>query len=192
MMDRPFEWHHEPPVWSWEQGVLRVRTGRNTDFWQSTFYGFQRDDGHFFHAPAEGDFSAEVVVDGLYEVLYDQAGLMLRVDRRNWIKAGIEYTDGQSHFSTVVTRDGFSDWSVVPLGHLTEPLRLRLTRHSEALRVQYHLSGSAWRMARLAYLAMPEIVSVGAMCCSPQREGFEVTFRKLSIGAPISRELHAD
>ena len=42
----------------------------------------------------EGDFSAEVLVNGYYEELYDQAGLMLRVDALNWIKAGIEFTDG--------------------------------------------------------------------------------------------------
>jgi regulation of enolase protein 1 (concanavalin A-like superfamily) len=191
-MDRQFEWHHEPPKWCLEHDVLSVRTGRNTDFWQSTFYGFQRDDGHFFHSSVDGDFSAEVLVDGQYDVLYDQAGLMLRVDHKNWIKTGIEYTDGQSHFSTVVTRDGFSDWSVLKLGQLADPLRVRLTRHAEALRVQYLLPDAGWHMARLAYLTMPESVSVGPMCCSPQREGFEVTFRELSIGAPISRELHAD
>jgi regulation of enolase protein 1 (concanavalin A-like superfamily) len=191
-MDQTFEWHHEPPDWSLEQGALSVRTGRNTDFWQSTFYGFQRDDGHFVHTAVAGDFSAEALIDGRYEELDDQAGLMLRVDHGNWIKTGIEYTDGQPHFSTVVTRDGFSDWSVIGLGRLTGPLRIRLTRHSEALRVQYLHPDSGWHMARLAYLNMPETVSVGPMCCSPQRAGFEVSFRDWSIGAPISRELHAD
>ncbi|URK86525.1 DUF1349 domain-containing protein [Rhizobium sp. RCAM05350] len=39
---------------------------------------------------------------------------MLRLDERNWIKCGIEYTDGLMHFSVVVTR-GVSDWSVIPL-----------------------------------------------------------------------------
>ncbi|TIN69289.1 MAG: DUF1349 domain-containing protein, partial [Mesorhizobium sp.] len=31
---------------------------------------------------------------------------------------------------------------------------------------------------------------IGMMCCSPQREGFEVTFSDFSLGPPISRELH--
>ena len=79
-----------------------------------------------------------MVINGYYEELYDQAGLMLRLDAHNWIKTGIEFTDGIQHFSTVITRDGFSDWSVIPLGVRVEPIRLRLTRHSEALRIQYH------------------------------------------------------
>ncbi|TIT38870.1 MAG: DUF1349 domain-containing protein, partial [Mesorhizobium sp.] len=33
-------------------------------------------------------------------------------------------------------------------------------------------------------------VDVGMMCCSPQREGFEVTFSDFAIGPPIARELH--
>lgn len=81
---------------------LSVVTGFKTDFWQSTFYGFQRDNGHFYHTEVNKDFSAEVVIDGNYEELYDQAGLMLGVDALNWIKTGIEFTDDIPHFSTVL------------------------------------------------------------------------------------------
>ena len=68
---------------------------------------------------------------------------MLYLDANNWIKTGIEFTDGTQHFSIVITRDGFSDWSVIPLGVRVEPIRLRLTRHSEALRIQYHQETAA-------------------------------------------------
>jgi len=43
---------------------------------------------------------------------------------------------------------------------------------------------------RLAYFPISKTVDVGMMCCSPQREGFEVTFSGFSVGPPISRELH--
>ena len=116
---------------------------------------------------------------------------MLRVDANNWIKTGIEFTDGIQHFSTVITRDGFSDWSVIPLGVRIEPIRLRLTRHSEALRIQYHQEGQ-WQMARLGYLSMPSSVIVGPMCCSPERAGLKVDFDNLAIGPPIDRALHEE
>ena len=45
-------------------------TGLKTDFWQSNFYGFQRDNGHFYKMEVEGDFSAEVSTNGYYEELY--------------------------------------------------------------------------------------------------------------------------
>jgi hypothetical protein len=186
-----FSWLNEPPVWREESGVLNVTTGEKTDFWRRTFYGFTHDNGHFRYRPVEGDFSAEVTIAADYKALYNQAGLMLRVDERNWLKAGIEYTDGAMHFSAVVTRDDFSDWSVLALPEAARHgLDLRLTRHAEALRIQSRLPGSQWGMARLAMLPMPDRVSVGPMCCTPERGGLQVTFRDFAIKPPIARDLH--
>lgn len=186
-------WMNEPPYWSEEAGVLRVTTGLRTDFWSRTFYGFVRSNGHFRHTRAAGAFSAEVDVAAAYEALYDQAGLMLWADADNWLKAGIEFTDGAMHVSTVVTRNGWSDWSQQPVaGAARDGIALRLTRHDEALRVQYRLPGEAWLMVRLAMLKMGEGVAVGMMCCTPERAGLDVTFRNFRIGAPMARVLHED
>ena len=127
-MDRKFSWYCEPPEWSDTPERLSVVTGFKTDFWQSTFYGFQRDNGHFYHTEVKKDFSAEVVIDGNYEELYDQAGLMLGVDALNWIKTGIEFTDGIQHFSTVLG---------LPCTHgtLCQPIR---EKPSPQLRQQLH------------------------------------------------------
>jgi hypothetical protein len=184
-------WHSEPPQWSAEGKTIKVRTGKNTDFWRRTFYGFVRDDGHFYSQTASDDFSAEVSVSGKYEFLYDQAGLMLRVDGRNWLKAGVEFTDGAMHFCVVITREDYSDWSLVRLGDLArENFQIRLTRHAEALRVQYREAGKPWQLARLGYLPMPNDVHVGIMCCTPEREGFEVEFKDFNVGPAIPRALH--
>ena len=51
-------------------------------------------------------------VTGTYKDRFDQAGLMLRIDHENWIKAGIEFVDGHYNVSAVVTH-GKSDWSVI-------------------------------------------------------------------------------
>ena len=185
-----FEWINPPPAWSGGVDGLEVETGQETDFWRDTFYGFFRDSGHGWLAPVDGDFSASLVVTGDYSTLYDQAGLMLRRDGETWIKAGIEYTDGLMHFSTVVTGPR-SDWSVIPLGDASPAtaVGVRITRHGDAVRVQYALDGGAWRMARLApFPAGP--ARVGPMSCSPQRAGFRARFRDVRVGPPISRELH--
>jgi uncharacterized protein len=143
-------WYNEPPYWKLEAGVLEVVTGNQTDFWRETHYGFVRDDGHFCYQEVGGDFTAEVCFAGNYQHLYDQAGLMLRLDERHWVKAGIEFTDGLQHLSAVVTRD-FSDWSVMALTQNHRKIWLRLTKHGSAVRVQYSLDGSSWLMLRLAY-----------------------------------------
>jgi uncharacterized protein len=187
-----FTWLNEPAEWSGDTSDLRLATGMATDFWCETFYGFVRDNGHAFLAPVAGDFSASAVIAGDYEQLYDQAGLMLRVDERNWIKTGIEYTDGMMHFSVVVTNTD-SDWSVVPLPDASpsDKLHVRLTRHDSAVRVQYSIGDASWQMARLAPFTAAN-AQVGVMACSPERQGFKARFRDISVGPAIARKLHAD
>ena len=170
--------------------LLNVEAGSKTDFWRETFYGFIHDDGHFGYTEVTGDFSAEVTFRGDYQALYDQAGMMLRLDETTWLKAGIEYTDGEQHLSVVVTR-GVSDWSVLPLSTPPDEVRLRLTRLGSAVLVQYSLDSGPWAMLRLAALTDAETLHVGVMCCSPQRAGFEATFSDFRVGEPIRRDLHA-
>ncbi len=183
-------WLNPPPEAKLDGQTLSVKTGGQTDFWRSTFYGFWRDSGHFLYQRIEGDFTAEVTIEGKFEELYDQAGLMVRLSESCWVKAGIEYTDGAMHFSVVVTNDN-SDWSQLLVRADEGKIRLRLTRHGEAIRIQYlDQNDDAWKAARLAYIPKTAAIDLGVMCCSPQREGFEVTFRDFDIREPISRELH--
>ena len=68
---------------------------------------------------------------------------------------------------------------------------VRLTRHGDAVRVQFSVNGAPWQMARLC--PFPAAAArVGVMACSPQRAGFEAAFRDLVVGPPISRQLHED
>jgi regulation of enolase protein 1 (concanavalin A-like superfamily) len=173
-------WLNPPTHHAFGDNTVHVRTGSETDFWRETFYDFWRDNGHFLYRQVKGD----------YEVLYDQAGLMVRLSETHWIKAGIEYTDGRMYFSVVVTNDA-SDWSLASIPADPNGVRIRLTRHGETIRVQYlDASDNHWKPVRLAYFPRSKMVDVGMMCCSPQREGFEVTFSDFSIGPAISRELH--
>ena len=185
-----FVWLNPPPRWSGDAGVLELETGGGTDFWRDTFYGFVRDSGHAWLAPVEGDFSLAARFRGGYEALYDQAGLMLRRDEGCWIKTGIEFTDGVMHFSVVVTSQ-HSDWSVIPLPEARPETEVaaRLTRHGDAVRVQYALDGGPWRMARLAPFADGP-ARAGIMACSPERAGFRARFEAVEIGPPIARKLH--
>lgn len=191
-MFETYRWLNEPAEWSAEGRRLTLSTDKDTDFWQTTFYGFQRDNGHALLTPVTGDFTLSAVVTGEYRHLYDQAGLMLRIDDRTWIKTGIEYTDGLMHFSVVVTR-GVSDWSVIPLPQATpdDALKVRLTRHDDAVRVQYAIGDAAWQMARLAPFSAGA-AQAGIMACSPQRAGFCAGFSDVAVGPPIARKLHDD
>lgn len=94
------------------------------DYWKRTYYEpvIAKDDGPFLYAaidgyyPAAGDagrpfYTVETKFSLTACCQFDQAGLMVRADSENWIKAGIEVVDGTPKLSAVVTRDGYSDWS---------------------------------------------------------------------------------
>lgn len=183
-------WHCEPPNWGWVDGILRVSTGDKTDFWQRTLYGFHRDDGHFLGRMAEGDFTAVLTFDAAYKKLYDQAGLMVRRDAQNWVKTGIELSDGMTNFSVVITREGRSDWSVIGVPGLAGPQKIRLTKLGDAV-IVHHAARDGWRLMRLGELPMGDSVWIGPMTCSPERAGLEARFLDLEIGAPIEDPLHA-
>lgn len=174
------QWLNEPPAWNDANGILTVTSGPKSDFWRKTHYGFIRDNGHFYFQPMTGPFTADVRITGQYRDLYDQAGLMVRLDETTWMKCGIEYVDGVQHVSAVVTRD-FSDWSVVPLPQNPPSLWLRVKRDGDTVEVHYSLDGSAYTMLRLAHLTLAETVQVGPMCASPDGSGFTTTFEGFSV-----------
>ena len=106
-------WLNEPQNWKLENDHLSVFADSHTDFWRKTHYGFVRDSGHFYYEKVSGNFEVETEFRGKYESLYDQAGIMVRLDEANWIKAGIEHSDGQALLSSVLTV-GQSDWATGP------------------------------------------------------------------------------
>ncbi|MDR5836878.1 DUF1349 domain-containing protein [Caballeronia sp. LZ034LL] len=184
------QWINEPAQWKLDGSTLHVTTDASTDFWRKTHYGFVRDNGHVFAATVEGDFTAEVTVDGAFSALYDQAGLMVRESAERWVKAGAEYNDGALTFSTVLT-DGHSDWS---LGARADAhrFRLRITVLENVLKVQCSADQKEWILMRLAPFPAHSGSGwhVGPMCCTPERGGLEVRFSDFKIGPPVVKGLH--
>jgi uncharacterized protein len=82
---------------------VRQSPAQSADFWRITGYGYIRDNGHLYGEPVGGDFDLSMRVRGSYAAQYDQAGAMVRVDDRRWLKTGIEYFDGRPRLSTVIT-----------------------------------------------------------------------------------------
>jgi regulation of enolase protein 1 (concanavalin A-like superfamily) len=181
------QWLNEPPYWNSKLGTITASSGLETDFWRETHYGFIRDNGHFYYQAVAGNFTAQVSFSGDYAEQYDQAGLMLRLDEKNWIKAGIEYVDGHQSLSTVVTRD-YSDWAITPLLSKPAGLTLRLSREGTAVRVEYSSNGVHYELLRLAYLPAQDSVQVGLMLCSPKREGFTARFEDFAVGELIAKK----
>lgn len=182
-------WHQSPPVFEIDDGALKVITGEKTDFWRITAYDFIHDNGHFFSKPVDHAFTAQIHVRANFQSLYDQAGLMVRIDASHWIKVGAEYSDGQLMLSTVLT-DEQSDWAVMPAPALSEGFWIRVTIRSGTVRAQYSVDGIVWPLLRLAPFPVADAYRVGPMCCTPQRAGLEVIFSQFSVQPALQKQLH--
>jgi uncharacterized protein len=182
-------WLNEPRRWQLSSAGLTVTTDDKTDFWRETHYGFTRDTGHFFGSDTSGSFTATIRVRARYESLYDQAGIMVRLDEANWIKAGIELSDGQALLSSVLTV-GQSDWATGPWQGDPSDLWLRVTVGAGVLRLQASADGLRWPLVRLCPFPAADRYIVGPMCCTPERAGLEVLFSDFTVGPPSGKDLH--
>lgn len=183
------EWLNAPEKWSLDGNDLHVVTDKGSDFWRKTYYGFTRDSGHFFGHRRAGAFTAQVRVRAKYDQLYDQAGLMVRIDDEHWLKAGIEFSDDVACLGSVVTL-GQSDWATAPYAADASDFYLRITVEKGSLRLQASADGTHWPLVRLCPFPEAEFYSVGPMCCTPERAGLAVHFSDFSVTDPLGKDLH--
>ncbi|ONH51456.1 regulation of enolase 1 [Pseudomonas cedrina subsp. cedrina] len=184
------KWLNKPSLCqTYPDHSLEVFTDLQTDFWRETHYGFVRDSGHFLGFETTGGFTAQVRINAEFHELYDQAGIMVRLNEQTWLKAGIEYNDGRPMISSVLTQ-GKSDWATGCFAGDPNDFWLRLTVSDGVLRLQYSTEGMTWPLLRLAPFPEAQSYTVGPMCCTPQRQGLRVRFSEWSLSQPLGRDLH--
>ncbi|KQR07532.1 MULTISPECIES: DUF1349 domain-containing protein [Xanthomonas] len=184
------KWLNEPKSHRILSGdVLEVVTDKGTDFWRETHYGFTRDNGHFLGIAAPAAFTCQLRVRAKFEQLYDQAGLMIRVNERQWVKAGIELSDGRAMLSSVLT-DGKSDWATGPYEADPSDFWIRATVDKGVLRLQVSKDGTYWPLVRLCPFPVASTYLVGPMTCTPEREGLKVHFSDWKLGPVLGKDLH--
>lgn len=187
-------WTREPVSSRLEGDDLVVGAAEGSDFWRTTHYGFVHDDGHGLLAEWPADAAVEVTFDAsTLTGLYDQAGILLFVGDEQWVKAGLEVSDGVLHLGAVVT-NGVSDWSMAPVPDWANQfVTIRASRSGElgddiTLRARAETSG--WRTLRVAPFPAAA-ASAGPMVCAPMRGDLEVRFTAWAL-APEDADLHED
>jgi uncharacterized protein len=174
------QWYNEPATWDDSDGKITVTADAKTDFWRKTHNGVINNNGHFYFTPVDGDFTVEVRVTGQYGALYDQAGLMIRLDDTTWMKCGIEYMNGVQHVSAVITRDT-SDWSIIVLPENTPSIWVRVIRYGGTVEVYYSLDGVEFSMYRQGWLSDSARLEVGLLVAAPIGDGFPAAFEGFKV-----------
>ncbi|MNH79714.1 hypothetical protein D3C73_320420 [compost metagenome] len=180
-----YYWVNEPQLVEWNESQGLVMTTKpDTDFWQRTHYGFERDNGHCLFTKVKGDFefTAEVSFEPLTQ--YDQCGVMLRVDKDHWIKASVEYeNESFSRLGSVVTNLGYSDWATIDISNEIKSMFYRISRRGHDVLIEYKAPGADWKQMRVAHLhKVMETMEVGIYACSPRDRSFSCSVTQASIG----------
>ena len=174
------QWFNEPESWSVKGGRLTMDVTPQSDYWRISHKGFTVDDAPFLYTLRGGEFEVKVKISGEYKVRFDQAGLMLRIDKENYIKTGIEYVDGKYNLSAVVTHHT-SDWSVIELAEPVEFVWIKAVRRLDAVEIFYSFDDINYTMMRNCWLEDNTPVMVGMMAACPDGEGFKATFEHFKI-----------
>ena len=126
------------------------------------------------------------------------SGLMLRIDEHRWMKAGIEYVDGMSRVSCVVTTS-FSDWSTQNWSSPSLHIRAHRINGNDVV-VEFRGSETEpWTMIRIAHfhdrdgstITDKTPVQAGAYIACPAKtaDKFYTDFHKVRISQG-GREFH--
>lgn len=174
------QWFNEPENWNIENETLTMDVTPQSDYWRISHYGFTVDDAPFLYTTRGGEFEVKVKISGEYKERFDQAGLMIRIDKENYIKTGIEFVDGKYNLSTVVTHTT-SDWSVIELDEPVEFVWIKAVRRLDAVEIFYSFDDKHYTMMRNCWLQDNTPVMVGMMAACPDGKGFKATFSDFKI-----------
>ncbi len=176
-------WTNPPAAFVSAADALEVTAVEGSDAWRRTAYGFVHDTEHALLAPLAVGDAMEVSFRAPWDGQFDQAGVFVRIDAEHWIKAGLEYADGNLGLGAVVT-DASSDWSVgwVDDWHGSE-ITVRVSRWPDAVIVRARADDGEWRLVRVAPFDGDAAASAGPFLAAPTRSGLVVRFTRWSRSA---------
>jgi regulation of enolase protein 1 (concanavalin A-like superfamily) len=174
-------WTNEPEKWKQKGEDIKVTCPMETDYWRETLHGFTKDDAPFYWMYVDYDFEARLSIKPKLKYLYDQAGMMIRLNEKNWIKLGICHYRDSLNVSCCFTRDK-SDWSTHRLPkRKIEWFHVWAKRKGNVIECFYSLDNENWIRIRQGYFSDAPRLRVGMMCAAPETAGFKVTFSNFLI-----------
>ena len=135
------------------------------------------DNAPFHWQKVTGDFEVIANISGNLSTMYDKAGIMVRLDERNWILTGMEFFNDRINHSTSVTVD-HTDWSLAPLPKNAEKAGVWfcIKRMGDAYETFYSFDAKKWVQTRQGLFSNKPLLYVGICGACPMGEGFKVSF----------------
>jgi len=188
-------WLHAPAKFSVSEQTVKLTTEPNTDLWQGTYYGFRVANAPALLWEDAGNFTFSVKASFQYRQQFDQCGILLFLNDRNWFKASIEHElNAKVRLGSVVTNQGYSDWATNDIDPVTE-VYYRLSRRGPDFLLEHSMDGNHYEQMRIFHMALLGETSVemgkanpalptqaevqfGVYACSPGESSFEARFER--------------
>lgn len=181
-----FRWTREPKEWSYDGSRMTITTEPRTDLWQRTYYHFRNDSAPAFQAETDEQYFSFTVRTDFSGARhrFDQCGVVMYLDAENWLKASVEYENGEfAHLGSVVTNGGWSDWATTEIGADEQTMWYRLSRRGDDYRIECSRDGVKFSQMRICHMAAGAgKVRFGVYACSPEDSSFTAVFTDLSLG----------
>ncbi len=180
---KDFEWYNEPENVIFTDKEIKIVAKKETDFWQSKHHHFAKDNGHLFFLRKTNDFGIYVHWKANESANFNQCGIMVRLDDKNWFKASLMYQKpDEAEIGSCVTINGHSDWAGVLLANAPVEVWYKLVRQKDDFMVYYSLDGNKYIRLRQFYMNTTGIeLKAGAYICSPQTDRFEAVLSDIDF-----------
>lgn len=179
-----FKWTRQPEKFTIEDDKIVMITEPGTDLWQRTYYGFQNDNAPVLQMETEETyFSFVVKTEFASKHRFDQCGVVMYLDSENWLKASIEYENGEyQRLGSVVTNHGYSDWATTDIDASIKSMWYRFSRRESDYCLECSTDGVHFKQMRICHMweGAGRIV-FGIYACSPENSSFEATFTHMEV-----------
>ena len=188
-----FQWTRTPMGCTVSGESVEITTRPHTDLWQRTYYHFRNDNAPVFQTETdESFFSFQVKTDFNQSAhRFDQCGIVVYLDSENWLKASVEYENGEiQHLGSVVTNHGYSDWATTELDASVKTMWYRLSRRKDDYRIECSQDGQRWQQMRICHLHEGGgRIRFGLYACSPEESSFTAVFSHMAL-TPCAWQAH--
>ncbi len=184
---RTAQWLNMPHQATITDKKVVIHAEAGTDLWQNTYYNFTHNRGHALLIDADEEFSFCIKAFRDGKSLYDQCGILIYLDEKNWAKVCTEYEeDGDQKLGSVVTRRGFSDWATTDIPNDIDTMYYRLSRMDESFLFEFSYDGADYKQMRIFHLRCKNAVPrVGVFACCPSGDGFKAEFTQMELTASV-------
>ena len=181
---KTMEWTRAPKQYTITEDRVEMITEPFTDLWQRTYYHFRNDNAPVLQMTTdEKYFSFVVKTDFDTRVRYDQSGIVMYLDSENWLKAAMEYENDQiQRLGTVVTNNGYSDWSSVDIDASIKSMWFRFSRRDNDFCVENSADGIHFKQMRICHMFhVKDTIRFGIYACSSEDSSFRAAFTDMEI-----------